>query len=70
MASDLKGQPLLKGYRGSKPVNVESLADWLIRLGWLALNFEKIKEIDVNPLMIVHGEPVAVDAIIILQSLQ
>jgi acetyltransferase len=67
MASDLKGHVLLKGYRGSKPVNMESLADWLIKLGWLALNFEKIMEIDVNPLMIVNGEPVAVDATIILR---
>jgi acyl-CoA synthetase (NDP forming) len=66
MVSDLKGQSLLKGYRGSKPVNMESLADWLIKLGWLALNNEKIKEIDVNPLLVVDGEPIAVDATIIL----
>jgi acetyltransferase len=45
---------------------MESLGDWLIKLGWLAMNFEKIKEIDVNPLLIVDGEPVAVDAAIIL----
>jgi acyl-CoA synthetase (NDP forming) len=68
MVSDLKGQALLKGYRGSKPVNMESLADWLIKLGWLAINFEKIQEIDVNPLLIVDGEPVAVDATIVLTS--
>jgi acetyltransferase len=67
MVSDLKGQTLLKGYRGSKPVNMESIADWLIKLGWLALKFEKIQEIDVNPLLIVNGEPVAVDATIIFQ---
>ncbi len=67
MVSDLKGHVLLKGYRGSKPVNMESLADWLIKLGWLAMNFEKIKEIDVNPLLIVNGEPIAVDASIVLQ---
>jgi acetyltransferase len=68
MVSDLRGQALLKGYRGSKPVNMESLADWLIRLGWLVLKFEKIQEIDVNPLLIVEGEPVAVDATIVLTS--
>jgi acyl-CoA synthetase (NDP forming) len=68
MASDLKGQALLKGYRGSKPVNIESLAHWLIKLGGLAMTFEKIQEIDVNPLLIVDGEPVAVDATIILKS--
>jgi acetyltransferase len=67
MVSDLKGNLLLKGYRGSKPVNMESLADWLIKLGWLGLNFEKIKEIDVNPLLVVDGKPVAVDATIILR---
>jgi acetyl-CoA synthetase (ADP-forming) len=67
MVSDLEGQALLKGYRGSRPVNMERLADWLIKLGWLALKFEKIQEIDVNPLLIVAGEPVAVDANIILQ---
>jgi acetyltransferase len=67
MVSDLKGQALLKGYRGSTPVNMKSLADWLIKLGWLVLNFEKIQEIDVNPLLIADGEPVAVDATIIFR---
>jgi len=65
MVSGLKGQDLLKGYRGSKSVNIKSLTDWLIKLGWLALTFEKIQEIDVNPLLIVDGEPIAVDATII-----
>ena len=68
MASDLKGQALLKGYRGSKAVNLESLTAWLTKLGWLALKFEKIQEIDVNPLLVVNGEPVAVDATIVLTS--
>ncbi len=67
MVSDLEGQALLKGYRGSKPVNMESLANWLIKLGGLALKFEKIQEIDVNPLLVLDGEPVAVDANMILR---
>jgi len=67
MVSGLKGEPLVKGYRGSKPVDMKSLADWLMKLGWLARSFEKIQEIDVNPLLIVDGEPVAVDATIVLR---
>jgi acyl-CoA synthetase (NDP forming) len=67
MVSELKGKDLFRGYRGSKPVNMESLAEWLIRLGWLAMTFDKIEEMDVNPLLIVDGEPVAVDATIIFQ---
>ena len=67
MVSELKGKALLRGYRGSKPVNMKSLSDWLIKLGWLVLTFEKIQEIDVNPLLIVDGEPIAVDATIIFE---
>jgi hypothetical protein len=67
MVSELKGKNLFRGYRGSKPVNMERLSQWLIRLGWLAMNFEQIKEMDVNPLLIVDGEPVAVDATIIFR---
>ncbi len=68
MVSSLRGEALLKGYRGAKPVNMKSLSDWLIKLGWLVLTSEKIDEIDVNPLLIVDGEPIAVDATIILRS--
>jgi acyl-CoA synthetase (NDP forming) len=66
MVSELKGQALLRGYRGSKPVDMNDLADWLIKLGWLGVTFKKIQQIDVNPLLIVDGKPVAVDATIIL----
>jgi acetyltransferase len=66
MVSELKGQALFRGYRGSKPVDMRDLADWLIKLGWLAMNFDKIQEVDVNPLLIVDGKPVAVDATMIL----
>jgi uncharacterized protein with ATP-grasp and redox domains len=31
------------------------------------MTFDKIKEMDVNPLLIVDGEPVAVDATIIFR---
>jgi acetyltransferase len=66
MVSELKGQALLRGYRGSKPVDMKDLADWLIKLGWLGMNFEKIQEVDINPLLIVGGKPVAIDATMIL----
>jgi hypothetical protein len=46
---------------------MKSLSQWLIKLGWLAMTFDKIREIDVNPLSVVEGEPIAVDAIIIFE---
>ncbi|NWF94042.1 MAG: acetate--CoA ligase family protein [Syntrophaceae bacterium] len=66
MVSDLKGEALFKGYRGSKPVNMGALSDWLMKLGWLAMTYEKIEQIDVNPLLIIDGEPVALDATVML----
>ena len=68
MVSELRGKALLKGYRGSPPVHMKSLSDWLIKVGTLAMAFDAIQEIDINPLLIVHGEPVAVDATIVLRS--
>jgi acyl-CoA synthetase (NDP forming) len=68
MVAALRGQVLLKGFRGSKPVNIRSLTDWLIKLGWLAVTFDNIQEIDVNPLLIIDGEPVAIDVTIVFRS--
>ncbi len=66
MAEGLKGRALFQGYRGAAPVKMDLLAEWLIRLGELARQVEAIQEIDVNPLLIVKGDPIAVDASIIL----
>ena len=66
MAEGLKGRALFQGYRGTAPVKMDRLAEWLIRLGELACQVEAIQEIDVNPLLIVKGDPIAVDASIIL----
>jgi acetyltransferase len=68
MAEGLKGRALFHGYRGAAPVKMDLLAEWLIRLGELACQVEAIQEIDVNPLLLVQGEPIAVDASIILRQ--
>jgi acetyltransferase len=67
MIAKLKGRALLEGFRGMPPVNLDRLSDWLIRLGELALQVEAVQEIDINPLLVVKGEPVALDASIILR---
>ena len=67
MVASLRGRALLEGFRGAAPVDLDLLADWLMRLGELACRVEAIQEIDVNPLLIVKGEPIAVDASIILR---
>lgn len=62
----LKSQKLLDGFRGAPPVDRDALASVLVRLGALGTACPRIQEIDVNPLIIRKGKPVAVDASLIL----
>ena len=62
----LRGKPLVEGFRGLPPVNQEKMAEILVHLGNLGTRFPAIQQIDINPLIIHRGIPVAVDATIIL----
>lgn len=66
MIGRLKNQQLLDGFRGAVPVDRQALVQVLTALGDLALNFPRIREIDINPLIISSGRPVAVDATLVL----
>ncbi len=68
LISRLKAQKLLDGFRGSLPVDREALAQILINIGELGLAYPRIREIDINPLIIAEGKPVAVDASVILDD--
>jgi acetyltransferase len=61
----LKAQKLLDGYRGFPAVDRDRLADMLVRLGRLGVAYPRIKAIDINPLIVCEGLPVAVDATIV-----
>ena len=51
-----------------KPVNWDVLSSSLIALGMIGLDHEAIQEIDVNPLIICDGDPVVVDALVVLKA--
>ena len=53
---------LLKGFRNIPPANREELETILIRLSQLVTDFPEIVELDINPMVIRKGRPVAVDA--------
>lgn len=67
MMQEIRGHKILDAVRGMEPVNTETLAQILISIGRIGLENERVKEIDVNPLIIRRGEPVAVDALVILE---
>lgn len=66
MMESLSSRVLLGPYRGMLPVNKDILASMLMALGQLALHFPQIKEIDLNPIIIVDGQPKVADALFVL----
>lgn len=68
MLKSLKIWPLLEGYRGSKPKNVEKLIEVLIRLSYLAADYPEIEELDINPLIVTPEDVIALDARIVLDQ--
>jgi acetyltransferase len=66
MLKSLKIYPLLKGYRGSKPKNIEKIVEVIIRLSYLAADYPEIKELDINPIIVTENDAIAVDARIVI----
>ncbi|MFH1372174.1 MAG: acetate--CoA ligase family protein [bacterium] len=49
MIRSIKGYPILEGVRGTKPADIDKLADVLSRLSQLCCDFPEIDEMDLNP---------------------
>jgi acetyltransferase len=52
MIHDLKASPILTGARGRKPYDIKCIQDALCHLSQLAVDFPKIRELDINPLFV------------------
>jgi acetyltransferase len=68
MLQSLKIYPLLTGYRGSKPVNIDKLIEVIIRLSYLAADYPEIEELDINPLLVTPDDVIALDARIVIDE--
>ena len=66
MMQEIKAHKILDAVRGLEAVDRELLADMLIKVGQIGIENENIKEIDINPVIISRGKPVAVDALVVL----
>jgi len=66
MMQEIKSHKILDAVRGLEAVDRELLADMLIKIGQIGIENESIKEIDINPVIISSGRPVAVDALVVL----
>ena len=67
MIEELQSVPLLSGYRGSDPADVESLAETIAAVGDLVVD-QPIAELDVNPLLATPDGVIALDALVVLEE--
>jgi acyl-CoA synthetase (NDP forming) len=58
----LRSAPLLTGYRGSVPVDIDSLIDLIMRCGRLAEDLTELSEADLNPVIAGPQGAIVVDA--------
>ena len=69
MINELKGSKLLKGFRGSAPVDLNMVAKMLVDIGKLGVdNADYINSIDFNPVIVYPKSHFVVDAKIILNN--
>ena len=66
MIEETKLAQIIKGFRGSAPIDSKKLYDIFVKIGWLMENFSQIKEIDINPLMAFEESLNVVDCRIVL----
>lgn len=52
MIQQLKSSRILSGYRGAPPSDLEAIAECLMRLSQLGLDFPELHELDMNPLIV------------------
>ncbi len=56
MIKSLRSYPLLTGFRGAPPVDLEYLEETLLRISQLVKDFTCFTEIDVNPFIVAHDK--------------
>jgi acetate---CoA ligase (ADP-forming) subunit beta len=66
MMEETKAKKMLEAFRGMEAADKDLLVHILIQLGQIGLDQEKIKEIDINPLILSGPKPMAVDALVVL----
>ncbi len=71
MVEDLRFYPLLDGYRGRAPLDVDALVDIIMAFQQLAVDLEGVVDsVEANPVIVREQGAVAVDALVILRRVR
>jgi len=66
MVHEIKGYPLLEGYRGQEPADVTRLEELLLKVSRFIEQHPEVAELDLNPVFAYKDGALAVDARIVL----
>jgi acyl-CoA synthetase (NDP forming) len=66
MINEIKGKPLLDGYRGSEPADIGKLEELLLKVSAFVEQHPEVAELDLNPVFAYRDGATAVDARIVL----
>jgi acetyl-CoA synthetase (ADP-forming) len=68
MIKQIKGYPLLTGFRGNPPVDIDAIAKTIMTVSELLNGVDDISEIDLNPVIAYPQGLVVVDAKVLLST--
>ena len=68
MLREIRGYPLLEGYRGGEAVDLSCLEEWLLKVSDFVEKNPEIMELDLNPIFAYSDGAIAVDARVILEE--
>jgi acyl-CoA synthetase (NDP forming) len=68
MIHEIKGFPILDGYRGKPKADIGAIVDTLLKISDLVIKHPEINEMDLNPVFIYEKGLICVDARIILKK--
>jgi acyl-CoA synthetase (NDP forming) len=68
MMQEIRASKILGAIRGMAAADKDMLAEMLITVGRIGIENDRIQEIDINPVIISGGKPVAVDALVVLRQ--
>ena len=69
MFNEIRARKIIEAFRGEPGADMDVVAQTLVALGDIGLQYEEVLEIDINPFKIrSDGMPVAVDALVVLKT--
>lgn len=68
MIHEIKGYPVLEGFRGSDPADIGKLQELLLKVSAFVESHPEVAELDLNPVFAYKDGAIAVDARVVLSS--